>query len=118
MAGRRTALLPSDESVCPRKPGPPLGNWVVVSTTVIAPASMSVMSARNKPLRRSAGSPTSVPSTAVIAPDASSTTGYGSDVAYVRRAAIHAPIARIAICPSDTRPTRPISSPRPSATTE
>ena len=66
------------------------------STTVIAPASISVISARYSPLIRSAGSPTSVPSTIVIRPAHSSTIGNGSPVANSRRAATHAPIASTA----------------------
>ena len=125
-SGRRTAVEPVADSVWPRKPAPPLGKFVVVSATVIAPASISVMSARNRPLTRSAGSPTSVPSAAVTSPAESSTSGCGSDVANASRAATHAPSARIATWPSETRPDaadqqpqararRPSRSPPPSS---
>jgi hypothetical protein len=90
----------------------------VLRTTVIAPASISVISARYNPLRRSAGSPITVPSTIVIAPAASSTTGNGNDVANSRRAAVQAPRASTAAWPSEYRPTRPTSTPRPRATIE
>ena len=89
---------------------------MVASTTVIAPASISVISARYRPLSRSAGSPTSVPSTIVIRPEHSSTSGNGIEPANRMRAATHAPIASTAAWPSDTMPTRPTSNPRPSAT--
>ena len=118
ISGRRTAGLPNDDSVWPRNPGPPFGKFVVVRTTVIAPASINVISARYSPLRRSAGRPTSVPSTIVIMPAMSRTSGNGIDVAYASLAATHAPSASTAICPSETSPTRPMSSPSPSATTE
>ncbi len=59
----------------------------------------------------------SVPSTIVIRPEASSTSGNGSPVAKNSRAATQLASARRAICPSDTRPVRPIRMPSPSATT-
>ncbi len=83
---------------------------------MIPPASISVISARYSPRSRSAGSPISVPSTIVITPAPSSTTGYGSDVANRSLAATHAPIASTATWPNETRPTRPTSTPSPSAT--
>ena len=43
------------------KPPPPLGKFTVARTTVIAPASISVISARYRPRSRSAGSPMSGP---------------------------------------------------------
>ena len=58
--GRGAARRPS----CRRSRSPPFGNCVVRSTTVIAPAAISVISARYRPDRRSAGSPMSVPSSA------------------------------------------------------
>ena len=76
----------------------------MASTTVIAPASISVISARYRPLIRSAGRPTSVPSTIVIRPEPSSTSGNGSPVANSSRAATQAPMARTAPWPSDTMP--------------
>ena len=63
---------------------------------MIAPASISVISARYSPLSRSAGSPTSVPSTIVIRPEASSTSGNGSELPNRIRAATQAPIASTA----------------------
>ena len=90
--GGMWTVLPS----YPVKPLPPLGKLIVVSTTVIAPASISVINARYRPLRRSAGSPTSVPSTIVIRPAPSSTSGYGSPVANSSRAATQAPSASTA----------------------
>src|SRR5579875_3164080 len=83
----------------PRKPWPPLGKLTVASTTVIAPASISVISARYSPRIRRAGSPTTVPSTIVITPEASRTTGNGSEVANSRRAETQAPIASTAVWP-------------------
>ena len=118
MSGRRTAGLPRTSSVWPRNPGPPLGKFVVRSATVIAPASISVISARYSPLSRSAGRPTSVPSTIVPSPAPSSTIGNGSPPANAIRAATQLPSASTAIWPSETRPTRPISRFRPSATIE
>ena len=90
----------------------------MASTTVMAPASISVISARYSPRSRSAGSPISSPTTIVIRPASSSTSGYGWVVANSSRAATQAPIASTATWPSETRPTRPTSTPRPSATME
>jgi hypothetical protein len=52
-----------------------LGKFVVASTTVMAPASISVISARYSPRSRSAGRPMIVPAAIVITPAASSTSG-------------------------------------------
>ena len=51
----------------PLKPPPPFGKSITDSTIVVAPANISVISARYRPERRSAGSPTSVPIAHVIA---------------------------------------------------
>ena len=91
---------------------------MVLSATVIAPASISVISARYSPLRRSAGSPTSTPSTIVISPEAISTSGNGSPVAKNSLAATQLARASKAIWPRETRPVRPMRMPRPRATTE
>jgi len=90
----------------------------VRSATVIAPASISVISARYRPLSRSAGRPMIVPSTIVISPVMSRTSGNGRLVENDSLQAIHAPTASTATWPSETRPTRPINRPRPPATTE
>ncbi len=118
MLGRRIAGIWTVLPLYPVKPCPPFGKLIAASATVMAPASISVISARYRPLIRSAGSPTRVPSPIVIKPAAITTTGNGSAVANRIRAATHAPIASTAPCPSETMPTRPTSSPRPSVTIE
>ena len=53
---------------------------MTLSTSVIAPANMSVISARWRPDTRSAGSPTTVPITPVTRPAIRRTIGKGSPV--------------------------------------
>src|SRR6266496_3394468 len=53
--GRREVAPPALEF--PKKPPPPFGNCVTCNRTVIAPAAMSVISARYRPESLSAGSP-------------------------------------------------------------
>ena len=65
----------------PQKPLPPFGKSCTDRTMVVAPANMSVISARYSPERRSAGRPTSTPIAHVIPPAASRSTGNGSEVA-------------------------------------
>ena len=74
--GRREDAPPGGE--LPKKPPPPFGNWVVCSTIVIAPAAISVMSARYRPDRRSAGRPIRTPMPPVTSPAMSTSTGNGS----------------------------------------
>jgi hypothetical protein len=95
-----------------------LGKFVARRKTVIAPASISVISARYSPLSRSAGRPTSVPRTIVTSPEPISRSGNGTPLANAIRAATQLPSASTAIWPSETSPTRPISRFRPSATIE
>ena len=54
--------------VRPVKPPPPFGKSIAARTTTVAPANMSVISARNRPDRRRAGNPTRIPIAQVIAP--------------------------------------------------
>ena len=65
----------------PQNPLPPLGKSCTDSTIVVAPANISVISARYSPESRSAGRPTSTPITHVTAPAQSRSKGKGSDVA-------------------------------------
>ncbi len=91
----------------PENPPPPFGKSCTDRTIVVAPANISVISARYRPERRSAGSPTSVPIAHVIPPAMSRSTGNGSAVAYAKRAPIQQPIVSSAIWPSEIIPTRP-----------
>ena len=90
----------------------------MASTTVMLPASISVISARYRPRSRSAGSPMSTPATIVIRPASSRISGYGWVVANSSRAADQAPMASTATWPRETRPTRPTSTPSATATIE
>ena len=59
----------------PVKPWPPFGKFTVASTTVIAPANISVIRARYRPRSRSAGRPMIRPATIVIRPASSRISG-------------------------------------------
>jgi hypothetical protein len=109
--GSRDEAPPAAE--WPKNPPPPLGNWAIRSSTVIAPAAISVIRARYRPDSRSAGRPTSAPIRPVSSPAASTSSGNGSEVASSSRRAIQAPMASCRNCASETMPARPISSPRP-----
>ncbi len=75
--GRRIGGMCTELPSYPVKPPPPLGKFTVARMTVIAPASISVISARYSPRIRSAGSPIAVPISIVTRPASISTTGYG-----------------------------------------
>ena len=85
---------------------------------VIPPASISVISARYSPPTRSAGSPTANPADLVTTPAASRITGRADRSRTSAAPPIHAPRASTATWPSETIPTRPTSTPSPSATIE
>ena len=57
----RRMLGPPPNCTTPRKPPPPFGKWRMLTRSVIAPANMSVISARWSPEMRNAGNPTRSP---------------------------------------------------------
>jgi hypothetical protein len=116
--GRLIGGMCSEPPLYPVKPPPPFGKLTVASTTVMAPANMSVISARYRPRSRSAGSPIAKPISIVTSPASITTTANGCPVPYSSRAPVQAPICTTAPWPREYRPTRPTSRPRPRHTTE
>ena len=116
--GRLICGIWSSAPLYPEKPPPPFGKLSVAATTMTAPDSISVISAKYRPRNRSAGSVISEPMIAVTRPASISTRMYGWLVANSSRAPTQAPIMSTASWPREYRPTRPTSSPRPSVTIE
>ena len=120
MVGRGSTFWPDGLRLSkPQNPLLLLGNLTTVSNSVIAPAAISVTSARYRPLRRSAGNPMITPSNPVSTALARMITGNGapSNRKWMR-SANQAPAATMGIWHSENMPVRPTSSPRPSVTKE